>query len=115
MIHCMLETNPLYNIYGQTSNISRTLVGNKIVDYSEEVGVSPVGAADIFILDVTPGFKGLCIDNWKTRRESFKICDFVRLLLDILRYMLYVWIWYIDINIQVASIYGWWNCACISM
>ena len=31
--------------YRQTSNISRTLVGNKIVDHSDVVGASPVGTA----------------------------------------------------------------------
>ena len=31
--------------YRKTSNISRTLVGNKIVDHSDVVGASPVGAA----------------------------------------------------------------------
>ena len=35
----------LHNDYTQTSNISRTLVGNKIVDHSDVVGASPVGAA----------------------------------------------------------------------
>ena len=37
----------LWNIlnYRQVSNISRTLVGNKIVDHSDVVGASPVGAA----------------------------------------------------------------------
>ena len=34
-----------YIAYRKTSNISRTLVGNKIVDNSDEVGASPVGAA----------------------------------------------------------------------
>ena len=29
----------------QVSNIRRTLVGNKIVDHSDVVGASPVGAA----------------------------------------------------------------------
>ena len=33
------------HIYRQVSNISRTLVGNKIVDHSDVVGASPVGAA----------------------------------------------------------------------
>ena len=33
------------NEYRKTSNISRTLVGNKIVDDSDVVGASPVGAA----------------------------------------------------------------------
>ena len=31
--------------YRKTSNISRTLVGNKIVDNSDVIGASPVGAA----------------------------------------------------------------------
>ena len=34
-----------WNNYRKTSNISRTLVGNKIVDNSDVVGASPVGAA----------------------------------------------------------------------
>ena len=34
-----------YFDYRKTSNIRRTLVGNKIVDHSDVVGVSPVGAA----------------------------------------------------------------------
>ena len=33
------------DIYRKTSSISRTLVGNKIVDNSDVVGASPVGAA----------------------------------------------------------------------
>ena len=33
------------DIYRQVSNISRTFVGNKIVDHSDAVGASPVGAA----------------------------------------------------------------------
>ena len=33
------------SIYRKTSNISRTLVGNKIVDDLDVVGASPVGAA----------------------------------------------------------------------
>ena len=33
------------NIYRQVSNISRTLVDNYIVDHSDVVGASPVGAA----------------------------------------------------------------------
>ena len=31
--------------YRQTSNTSRIFVGNKIVDHSDAVGASPVGAA----------------------------------------------------------------------
>ena len=33
------------SIYREVSNLSRTLVGNKIVDHSDVVGASPVGAA----------------------------------------------------------------------
>ena len=33
------------SIYHKTSNISRTLVGNKILDHSDAVGASPVGTA----------------------------------------------------------------------
>ena len=32
------------NVCSQTSNISYALVGNKIVDHSDVVGASPVGA-----------------------------------------------------------------------
>ena len=32
-------------MFHQVSNISRTLEGNKIVDHSDVVGASPVGAA----------------------------------------------------------------------
>ena len=35
----------LTGAYRQLSNISRTLVGYEIVDYSDVVGASPVGAA----------------------------------------------------------------------
>ena len=34
-----------YKVYRKTSNISRSLVGNKIVDNSDAVGASPAGAA----------------------------------------------------------------------
>ena len=49
-------------IYHQTSNISGTLVGNKIVDRSDAAETSPVGLVCsnyIFILDLTSGFNGL--------------------------------------------------------
>ena len=34
-----------HGTYRQTSDISRTLVGNKLVDHSDVVGASPIGAA----------------------------------------------------------------------
>ena len=39
-MHCGGNTH-----YRQTSDMSRTLLGNKIVDYSDVIGASPVGAA----------------------------------------------------------------------
>ena len=35
----------LFFYYRQTPNISRTLVGYKLVDHSDAVGASPVGAS----------------------------------------------------------------------
>ena len=40
----MIKITELFD-YCKTSHISRTLVGNKIVDNSDVVGASPVGAA----------------------------------------------------------------------
>ena len=36
--------------YRQVSNIRRTLVGNKIVDHSDVVGESPIGAIGAYFL-----------------------------------------------------------------
>ena len=55
-LFCWVKTMKLYTnnpskrflyllIYRKVSNIRRTLVGNKIVDHSDVVGASPVGAA----------------------------------------------------------------------
>ena len=35
----------MMNCYRQTSNVRRTLVGNKIFDHADVVGASPAGAA----------------------------------------------------------------------
>ena len=35
----------MFENYGKTSNISCTLVGNKIVDNSDVIGAAPVGTA----------------------------------------------------------------------
>ena len=48
MIWCLIGDKPLSEpmmAYRQVSNIRRTLLGNKIVDHSDAVGASPVGAA----------------------------------------------------------------------
>ena len=40
-----LDRFPNGSDYHQISNITHTLIGNKIVDHSDVVGTSPVGAA----------------------------------------------------------------------
>ena len=54
LCNVLCETGPIYKLvstvdtdglYRKTSYISRTLVCNKIVDHSDVVGASPVGAA----------------------------------------------------------------------
>ena len=44
-IPCILSSVARPYAYRQVCNIRRTLVGNKIVDHSDVVGASPVGAA----------------------------------------------------------------------
>ena len=60
---CNFNTNyqTHFSEYRQTSNISCTLVGNKVVDHSDVVGASPVGAAP-----TTPSFstKHLASLDW---------------------------------------------------
>ena len=73
-------------IYCQTSNIIHTLIGNKIVDPSDVVGASPVGAAPTtssFSIELTPTFIGLGKDNCKTRWERFIFWDLTPLILAI--------------------------------
>ena len=84
--HC--EKYPHSQHYRQTSRISRNLVSNKIVDHSDVVGASPVGAANyIFILDLTHGFNGLGKDICKTRRDTCKCWDWVRFILEVWPYV----------------------------
>ena len=66
--------------YLKTSSISRTLVGNKIVDNSDVVGASPVGAAPTTssFSNLTPGFNGLSEGKCKRIQDTFKFgiwCD----------------------------------------
>ena len=80
--------------YRKTSNISHTLVGNKIVDNSDVVGVSPVSAAPTTSSFSTPGFNGLSKDNCNRIQETFKLWDLVQLILEVLQYMLECWIYW---------------------
>ena len=66
----------------------------------------------IFILYLTPGFNRLGKDKWKTRRGSFKFCDLVRLILEILRYLLYscqLWLeaWEVHDFISSSRQFAW--------
>ena len=46
LVLCILAVTPKRQChYRKTSNIRRTLLGNEIVDHSDIVGASPVGAA----------------------------------------------------------------------
>ena len=42
---CVWFSRSQHSAYRQTSNISHTLVGNKIIDHSDVIGASPVSAA----------------------------------------------------------------------
>ena len=55
----------------QTSNISHTLVGNKLAFQR--------CSNNIFILDLTAGFNGLGKNHCKMGRERFKFLDLVHL------------------------------------
>ena len=63
----MVSIGSLMEKYRKISNISCTLVDNKIVDHSDVVGVSPVGAAP-----TASSFSVFGKDSRKAVRDSFK-------------------------------------------
>ena len=67
------------NKLSQTSDITRTLVVNRIVDHCR--GFSN----HIFILDLTPGFNVLGKTNCKMRRQTFDFSDVLHLILEVWR------------------------------
>ena len=79
----MITFHHFPGMYRKTSNISRTLVGNKLGDSSDVVGASPVNY--IFFLNLTHGFNVLSKDNCKRMQETFNFWDLVRLILEVLR------------------------------
>ena len=89
--------NPQDN-YRKTSNISRTLVGNKIVDNSDVVAALPVCAAP-----TTSSF--LVSMDW-VKTTAFKFWDLVWLIQEVLRYPWYEFgnHWF---KITVTSLRGW--------
>ena len=44
-----IDISPTFLYYGQVPNISRTLVGNTIVDHSDVVGASPVDLVHLIL------------------------------------------------------------------
>ena len=71
--------------YRKVSNIRRTLAGYKIVDHPDVVGASPVGAAPTTSSLSTKHLASLVYAKTATRRETIKLQDLVRLILEILR------------------------------
>ena len=87
--------------YPQTPYIKRTFSGNKIVDHSDVVGASPVGAAPT----ISPF----------ASRDMFQLWDLVHFILEVWRYMKCNWmhsmntrrwlgIWYVMIKFVIVSI-----------
>ena len=81
-----MKLNPSHlterNEYHKTSNISRTLVGNKIVDHSDVVGASPVSAAPTTSLFLTWHLTSGDLAN-KATRQYKKCWGFVSYIRDL--------------------------------
>ena len=75
-------------LYRQTSNISRTLVGNTIVDHFRCISSIACRRCSSYILTLNfkPGFNGLGTENCKTRRETLNFWNLVRVILEVWRY-----------------------------
>ena len=91
LITSVLAFLPVKLHHRQTSNMRRILVGYRIVGSLRcSWSIACRRCANyIFILDLTPGFKGLRKDNCKTRREAFKCWDLVRFMLEVWWYTPY--------------------------
>ena len=109
--HVLSKAVRLFNSYRKTSNIRHTFTDNKLVDHSDVVGASPVGAALTTSSFSTQHlvFNGLGKDNCKTRQELFKFWYLVRLILEVLRYHLFKLLEYLQhLLIQArAMIWRW--------
>ena len=89
---CINDLNSGSNkiMYRQTSNIGRTLMGNKLVDHSNVVGASPVGLLQLHLhSQLNTCFNELGKDNYKTRRETFKFWDLMSLILEVRLQLMY--------------------------
>ena len=78
------QESPDISKYRKISNIRHTFIGNEIVDHSDVVGASPVGAAPTTSSFSTKHIASMNLDkdNCKTRRETFKFWDLVQLILE---------------------------------
>ena len=76
--------------YHQTSNIRRTLIGNTpVVSLRCSWSIACRLCSNyIFILNLTPGCNELGKGKCKTRRETFRVWDLVRFILEV---WLYIW------------------------
>ena len=70
--------NEIYKDYRKIYNISRILVGNEIVNHTNVVGASPVGAAPTTCLFSTQHMASMDWANittgWNEKHFSFGIC-----------------------------------------
>ena len=93
MIHSILLFSEITNrkakdtiTYHETSNISRILAGKKCSSLRCSWSIACRCCSNyICNHDLTSGFDGLGKDNCKTRRETFKFLDLVRLILEVRR------------------------------
>ena len=77
------QSSTIKPIYRKTSNISCTLVGKKIVDNSDVVGASPVGAAPTTSSFSTERLASVVWAKTTARRETFKFWYLVCLILEV--------------------------------
>ena len=70
------------NMYHPIFNISHTLVGSKIVDHSDVVGASPVGAAPTTSSFSTYPLASIDFAKTSARWETFKFNNLMHLLLE---------------------------------
>ena len=77
--------------YRQTSNISRTSVGNKIVHHSDVVGESPIGAA--------PTTSSFSTSRQTTSEQTIQFWDLVWLILDVW------WYWAAFMTSEIKKMY----------
>ena len=75
------------NSYWQTSNIRRTLVGNNIVDQSNLIGASPVGAAPTkSSFSTEHQLQWIGQRQLRDRMKKFKFWDLLCLILEVWQY-----------------------------